>query len=175
MDVPMKKLLCFPILGLLLLTSCRQETKPQRPTFLNRVTEDTVATIDDEFVLLNERMASDADQQLMAYASMGYQRHEKGMWVKGLHGHGDTISRDTTIRIHYEVMSLDSVPLSYMDSEEEVSLNQNELCTAIRAVLREGHQGDHITIISPWYAAYGTIGAGLVPPYTNVRIELDIR
>ncbi|MBQ0076781.1 MAG: hypothetical protein KBS69_06595, partial [Bacteroidales bacterium] len=45
---------------------------------------------------------------------------------------------------------------------------------AIKMVLPSLYKQDSVSMIVPWYLAYGSLGSNQVLPYTNLRIELKV-
>ena len=52
------------------------------------------------------------------------------------------------------------------------TIGSGDLPTAINRSLTQMCMGEQMTIIAPWYTAYGIEGTSLIKPYTNLRIIL---
>lgn len=150
--------------------ACRQ-TKPQRPTFLHQPVQTEEQKAVSEMVLLNQRMAEEADQLLASIVKEGYV-NEDNIWVRG-HLSSDTmLHAGQSILLHKQVCQLDGAVLE--DVETNGYIGQIEDIPAVVAVLPFMERGDTLHIYAPWYQAYGSLGSPQVPPYTNVQIELTI-
>ena len=62
----------------------------------------------------------------------------------------------------------------YEDRHETFCVGKTGDMRVLDPVLRQLHRGDSVSILAPWYMAYGSLGSQVVPPYTNVRIELRV-
>lgn len=146
------------------------KTQPQRPTFKNRPQAEDSAVV--ALVEINQRMASDADSRLARYATEDYALQEEGYWVSGLHDI-ETGFRDS-IEVHARMLVYDTEGNLYEDRYETFRVGQSGEMRVLDPVLRLLHPGDSVSILAPWYMAYGSLGSQVVPPYTNVRIQLII-
>ncbi len=146
------------------------KTQPQRPTFKNRpqVADSTVVAL----VEVNQRMAADADSRLARYATEDYALQEEGYWVSGLHDIETGFSDSTQVCVRMQVY--DTEGNLYEDRHETFCVGKTGDMRVLDPVLRQLHSGDSVSILAPWYMAYGSLGSQVVPPYTNVRIELRV-
>ncbi len=146
------------------------KTQPQRPTFKNRpqAADSTVVAL----VEVNQRMAADADSRLARYATEDYALQEEGYWVSGLHDIETGFSDSTQVCVRMQVY--DTEGNLYEDRHETFCVGKTGDMRVLDPVLRQLHSGDSVSILAPWYMAYGSLGSQVVPPYTNVRIELRV-
>ena len=146
------------------------KTQPQRPTFKNRpqAADSTVVAL----VEVNQRMAADADSRLARYATEDYALQEEGYWVSGLHDIETGFSDSTQVCVRMQVY--DTEGNLYEDRHETFCVGKTGDMRVLDPVLRQLHRGDSVSILAPWYMAYGSLGNQVVPPYTNVRIELRV-
>ncbi|MBP3586317.1 MAG: FKBP-type peptidyl-prolyl cis-trans isomerase [Paludibacteraceae bacterium] len=150
--------------------SCKQQ-RPQIPTYKSG----RVQTIDSttlHLIELNQRMALQADQQLIQYGTNGFTLDNLGFWVKGAYEPEQPVAIGEQIYVHMQVYGLDGV--LYKDEEVRLEVGKQETITVITEMLPRMEKTQHVTILAPWYVAYGSMGSAVVPPYTNVRIELEI-
>ncbi len=147
------------------------KTQPQRPTFKNRpqAADSTVVAL----VEVNQRMAADADSRLARYATEDYALQEEGYWVSGLHDIETGFSDSTQVCVRMQVY--DTEGNLYEDRHETFCVGKTGDMRVLDPVLRQLHRGDSVSILAPWYMAYGSLGSQVVPPYTNVRIELRVK
>ncbi len=147
------------------------KTQPQRPTFKNRpqAADSTVVAL----VEVNQRMAADADSRLARYATEDYALQEDGYWVSGLHDIETGFSDSTQVCVRMQVY--DTEGNLYEDRHETFCVGKTGDMRVLDPVLRQLHRGDSVSILAPWYMAYGSLGSQVVPPYTNVRIELRVK
>ena len=126
---------------------------------------------------MNRQMTETADEELYRLANEegGYSLYERGTWAK-ITRPGDSSrpvhpGEECTVQIR--VLSLGGQ--LYTDSELTAHAGKYELPPAIDENITEWHHGESLTLIAPWYAAYGIKGTAEIPPYENVRIELTIK
>lgn len=150
---------------------------PQRPSHHSGHT----AQADTEAIALmtlNQRMAAEADNQLVQYIekqSETYALHElSNAWMRhiALGDKEDTPQKDEQWRIHIRNKSLDGQLL--LDECREYTIGRNELPICIELACEEIHHGDVLVIVAPWYSAYGMYGNEYIPPYTNVILEIEV-
>ncbi len=146
------------------------KTQPQRPTFKNRPQEADSTVV--ALVEVNQRMAADADSRLAHYATEDYALQEEGYWVSGLHDIETGFSDSTQVCVRMQVY--DTEGNLYEDRHETFCVGKTGDMRVLDPVLRQLHRGDSVSILAPWYMAYGSLGSQVVPPYTNVRIELRV-
>ncbi|MCQ2348201.1 MAG: FKBP-type peptidyl-prolyl cis-trans isomerase [Paludibacteraceae bacterium] len=164
----MQKLLIGICVGMLV-AGCGR-TQPQRPTFLHEepATDTTVL----QTITMNQRMAEEADRQLIRYAE-GYVLLEENVWVKGLDEATQPLTENELVSLHARFYSLDSVLLE--DHQHEVTVGRIEDIQGIVSVVNKMERGDSVSLLVPWYEAFGSAGNGQVPPYENLRVELTIQ
>ena len=162
-------------LAAVLLVGCTAKG-PQRPSQRKSqpVQVDSTALA---LLALNQQLTERADELLARLAQEQdepYALYERGTWAhREAAGEGETLREGEECTIHMRVLSLDG--RLYLDAEQTAHVGKYELPAAIDANLTEWQHGDRWTLLAPWYAAFGIKGAGQVPPYENVRIELTIQ
>ncbi len=72
----------------------------------------------------------------------------------------------------YDGTSFDST-YSYTDSV--VTLKPSGLIDGWKIALENMHVGDKVELIVPYSAGYGSSGSGAVPPFSNLRFEMELR
>jgi FKBP-type peptidyl-prolyl cis-trans isomerase len=60
------------------------------------------------------------------------------------------------------------------DIRETAQVGKYERMEALAALLSELHRGDSLSLLVPWYLAYGATGNEHVAPYSNIRIEIIV-
>ena len=128
---------------------------------------------------MNQQLAQAADQHLAAFVLTlpeSYALYEANVWGTVLEI-GDTSSnapeRGQTWTLHMAVYTLDGRLLT--DSEGAYCIGKNELPQAVDANIGEWYRGSRVRLYAPWYAAYGMRGTDIIPPYENIRIDLEIK
>lgn len=150
--------------------SCKPQ-RPQIPTYKSG-REQTIDSTTLHLIELNQRMALQADQQLLQYGTNGFTLDDLGFWVKGAYEPKQPVAIGEKVYVHMQVYGLDGV--LYKDEEVRLEVGKQETITVITEMLPRMEKTQHVTILAPWYIAYGSMGSAVVPPYTNVRIELEI-
>lgn len=127
-------------------------------------------------VELNEKMAADADRRIAEYVNeecLLYSLQEEGYWAKGLHDIATGFRDSTNVSVQMQVYDMEGT--LYEDRDETLLVGHTADMRVLDPVLRKMHPGDSVSVLAPWYLAYGSLGSQIVPPYTNVRIELQIK
>lgn len=128
---------------------------------------------------MNQRMAIQADKELMAYAEKQAEAYSLmditntwlHVWEKG---EGEDGAKDgEEWEMHIRTRNLQGELLS--DTEQTYVIGKSELPFCIAIATDELRHGERLTMVAPWYAAYGMHGNGIVPPYTNVILEIEIK
>lgn len=162
-----------------LLISCGGGTGPQRPSqWLGKALK--VDTAELNLMQFNQRMAAEADAELMQYVreqDESYALYHSSAWVHIMEN-GD-LAREPynygqTCTLHLRTYTLNKKKSLLADVYQSFKIGESQLPYAVVEVVRELHPGAKANIIAPWYAAYGMQGNAQVPPYQNVIIELTI-
>ena len=154
------------------LTSC-QHTGPQRPTY--RSGRQEVPQTDSlllQAIETNQHLAEEADRALTMYVDSGFAQQELGYWSRGMVTVDSVLATGSVVTLHRRVYTMDSVLLE--DVTEPVTVGQANQIQAVSDALTQMQRGQEVTLIVPWYLAYGSTGTEAVAPYTNVRIELKV-
>lgn len=160
---------CELLLVCALLVACGK-TQPQRPTFLHG--EENADSTLLQAITMNQHMAEEADRQLLRYAE-GYVLLEENIWVKGLCESAQPLPENELVSLHARFYSLDSVLLE--DHRQEVTIGRIEDIQGVVTVVNKMARGDSVSLLVPWYEAFGSAGNQQVPPYENLRVELTIQ
>lgn len=165
-------------LAIALLASCLlcivgcQRTKPQAPSHRTEKDSSEMALL-----LMNQRLAVEADRELAQYVNhvdSGYVLSEWNVWYKYLQRTDEPRwKRNEQVLLHAQVYTLEGQLL--VDSEEVIVLGKGETLQAIETMVLEMRRDEACRILSPWYLAYGVSGSNEVPPYMNVKIDLETR
>ncbi len=165
----MNKLFIIFLFFAVVLTGCVR-TQPQRPTYHGHAPAEDTTLI--QSVTFNQQMAEKADAQLIGYAD-GYTLTEDSYWVRGLKPTDTPLTDGETVKMHALFYRLDSTLLT--DHTADATLGRIDEIPAIMSVIPQMNRGDSISLLVPWYLAFGSTGNGVVPPYENIRIELTIK
>lgn len=169
----MKKIILIALAGLLLpLASCRR-TKPQSPS--NRPEKDTVAL---NLLEMNQRYVQAAGNELAFYVKgqdKPYVLDDMGYWYyiakKGSNRPATTVEQ---LQIRQQVYLLSDSTQLCKDEHLTIAPGRKEVVDAVDMCMEYLHTGDSVSILAPWYLAYGQRGDDDVLPYACVRIELKI-
>ena len=122
----------------------------------------------------NMHMADAADracQQAINADTLRYTLDDFGFWyAKSLRTSGDTLRAGQQLTIHLIMSELDGNTIA--DVQDIFTIGSGDLPVAINRSLTQMCMGEQMTIIAPWYTAYGIEGTSLIKPYTNLRILL---
>lgn len=153
------------------LCSCTPKTGAQSPSTRNgqRTRTDTTLL---QLIEINQHLAEEADRQVAQY-SEGYALNETGFWTRGLKTVDHPLQEGEQVEIHIAVYGLDSTLYEHVAQTQ--TIGKIEHAQAVVEVLSEMEHGQHVSILAPWYVAFGGTGGHNVPPYTNVRIEVEVR
>ena len=163
----------------LILCSCNPA--PQRARHLHD-TETTDSTLLRQ-MQLNIHMADLADRECLRaieHDSLHYTLDDYGFWfARTRNAHGDSIHNGDNVSLHLRIYNLrgaqpDSAHL-IADVQDHFTVGADNLPAAIARTLLQARRGEEYQLIAPWYTAYGVEGTTLIPPYTNLRICLNIR
>lgn len=152
------------------LCSCTPQTGAQSPSTRNgqRTRTDTTLL---HLIEINQHLAEEADRQVAQY-SEGYALNEIGFWARGLKTVAQPLQEGEQVEMRISIYGLDST--LYESVAQTYTIGKIEHAQAVVEVLQEMEHGQHVSILAPWYVAFGGTGAHNVPPYTNVRIEIEV-
>ena len=166
----MKKILIFILLSVL--CGCHR-TKPQSPS--NRYHKSD--TLGVGMVLLNQRLAEEADVELRKYVKTkglnDLQLTETGVWYKQEMVKTSRLKKGDVITLSYAISTLQDSLL--LNTEQVVTVGKRETIAAIDDMLYELGRGERVEMLVPWHQAYGATGNKYVPAYTNIKIELEVQ
>lgn len=159
--------------GLLLPIGC-QRTQPQRPS--NR----SVAEVDStELARLyfTQRMAEEANTALAQFVGQldsAYVLDERGYWYRFVERNeqGEHLQKEQQVLVHLLVFTLQNEAL--FDQQMLVKVGQGSVPAAVDNILLTMAAGERVSLLVPWYQAFGAIGNEQVPAYMNVRIDLQV-
>lgn len=167
------------ILCMLLLVACGKNSGPQRPSrWLGKTL--WVDTTELNLMQLNQRLATEADAELMQYVQQqeeSYALYRSSAWVHIIET--GNIDREPytygqMCLLHMRIYAVNKKKMLLSDVYQSFKVDPSQLPGAVVDVVRELHPGAQARIIAPWYAAYGMKGNAQIPPYQNVIIELTI-
>jgi len=156
----------------LVLVGCGR-TQPQRPTFKGQVSDDA-ATV--QVLVMNQQMAAQADVQLAHQATEGFVLMNENYWVRGLYPQRDnepTLQEGEFIAYQAEYYTMSDTLLT--NHQVSAKMGQIEDIAAIVQVLPLMQHAMHVTMLVPWYLAFGSAGNENVPPYENIRVEMEVQ
>ena len=156
---------------LLTATGCHR-TAPQSPTYRSGRKEVKADSSLLQAIETNQHLAEEADRALSMYADSGFAQQELGYWSRGMVQVDSALATNTAVTLRRRVYTLDSILVE--DVTEIVTVGQANQMQAVNDALEQMTHGQEVTLIVPWYLAYGSTGTTTVAPYTNVRIELTV-
>lgn len=127
---------------------------------------------------MNAQLAIAADKAVMDAVQTQeetYALYDGQTWMHVLEK-GDTdeiLMPGQEYSMHMRIYTLDGRMLE--DTDGTYRLAKAELPAGIDGTIRELHRGAKARLFVPWYMAFGPKGNEHVPPYENVRIDLEIR
>lgn len=156
------------------LSGCRKST-PQQVRHLGKdAPVDSALLAKMEF---NQRMANAADKECLRWVqsdSLDYILDEFGFWYrKDVKVDGTPLTRGQSTQLHVVVRELDGNVLA--DLEDEFVLGSDNMPMVMNRVLKTMCVGERTTTITPWYLAYGAEGKGIIKPYTNLIIIIEVK
>lgn len=169
----MKRIILIALAGLLLpLASCRR-TKPQSPS--NRSERDTVAL---NLLEMNQRYVQAAGNELAFYVKdqdKPYVLDEMGYWYYiAKKGSTRPVTFMEQVQIRQQVYLLSDSTRLCKDEQLAITPGRKEVIDAVDMCMEYLHVGDSVSILAPWYLAYGQRGDEDILPYACVRIEVNI-
>ncbi len=157
------------ILASCLLCSC-QRTKPQAPS--HRQAQDTAQVA---LLLMTQRMAEEADKELTNYVNhvdSGYTLNESGIWYRYTKRTDEKRwQKGEDVELHAQIFTMDGKLLT--DSRETIALGKGETLQSVENILQTMRRGEACELLIPWYQAFGVSGSEEVPPYTNIKINME--
>lgn len=170
----MQRTLTYLLLTLALalaLPSCGR-VKPQGAA--NHPQPDSTA---QALMLLNLTLADEADHLLadsVRTSGLPYVLDLTNVWYCPLHK-TDGAEVKTDMRVEYSAVIRDLATSALIEEvTEETRVGGRTVLRAIDICLPMMHVGDTMSVLSPYYHAYGRDGQNGVPPLTNVRILLTV-
>lgn len=157
------------LLLLTVLTGCYQKA-PQIPSYRSGQSS-TADTSLLQAIEINRHLAEEADRQLARSVHEGYALTETGYWAKGLRYEESPLQEGQQVQLHLQVYQTDSTLLT--DDRMTVTVGRTELPDAVTDALLQMNPHQQASLLVPWYLGYGSTGTPHVPPYTNLRIELE--
>ena len=167
---PAKRLFCLTVCCLLLAACGPQDL--QRPTFHGSRREVRVDSTLLQTIELNQHLAQEADRELTRYVEEGYAQCESGYWAKNLRVVDHPLQEDVSVTMQMQVFLLDGQQVEQI--REQVVVGKVGRMQALADAVGQMERGQTVSLIVPWYLAYGATGNEHVPPYTNLRVELTI-
>ncbi len=158
-------------IAIVCLMACHK-TQPQIPTRHGQKRETPADTLLLKAIETNQRLAQEADKAISNYANEGYAQYETGFWAKTLREVDNPLQEGEKVMVHYRVYSMDDVLLE--DIREAVVMGKSTRIQAVTEALYMMERGEKVSLIVPWYLAYGATGNETVAPYTNLRVELEV-
>jgi len=157
----------------LMAVGCGNKTQPQRPTFLGQTATDSTSV---NLMLMHQTMAEKADSQLAQMATDEYVLMDENYWVKGLKGMAEdapSIQEGEYVEVEIEIYDLKDNLLCV--HQANVRMGQVDEIQAVVLVLPQMKRTMSVSMLVPWYLAFGSAGNTEVPPYENVRVELKVK
>lgn len=152
-----------------LLPACHK-VQPQGAANKHEANPEQIALIE-----ANMRLAEEADRIVVDSAKTSgipYVLEECGFWYhKLLQTEGDSIRHGMEVEYSATIRNLETGQF-IADITEAITIGHSEAMPAIQYSLLYMCVGEEMTIIAPYYCAYGRDGKEGVPPLTNVRINI---
>jgi len=153
--------------------ACRGTTQPQRPTFYGQQEGDSAAM---NRIRMNQTMAESADLLLAKTATEEYVLMDENYWVKGLKGtQENTHGLQEGEYVDLEIKCYDLKDNLLCIHQANVCIGQVEEMQAVVLVLPHVQHNMNITLLVPWYLAFGAAGNTQVPPYENLKVEVMVK
>lgn len=153
------------------LAACHR-TKPQTPSNYKQE-DDSLQTM---LLLLNQQYAENAEQELtkrvkesgepfvLTPAHIWYLKKEKTDLPP--------IRKRQNIEYVVNIYTLDSVLL--LNERATIDVGQKQTINGIDELLPMLKHQEKVIALVPWYQGYGQLGDDIVPPYTNLMLDLEI-
>lgn len=83
----------------------------------------------------------------------------------------------STVSVKYKGWLYDGTPFdsTYTKTDSVTTLKPSGLIDGWVIALEKMHVGDKVELIVPYSAGYGSTASGSVPPFSNLRFELELR
>lgn len=159
------------VIGVLIGLCACVRTQPQRPTFRGETKQDSIAV---GALVLNQNMAEQADLHLSHYADSGFVQLDNNAWVKGelTTDSAQMLQEDEYVSLEATFCTLKGQLL--FSHQAEVQVGKADEIQAVQDILPWLKKDRTVTMLVPWYLAFGSAGNDYVPPYENIRVELKI-
>ena len=155
------------------MSGCRNSNPQQVRRLGEEAPVDSVLLLKMEF---NQQMASAADKACLAWIkndSNTYTLDDLGFWYKmDIKTNGQEIKSGQSVQLHVVVHELNGNLLA--DLEDYFVLGSDNMPIVMNRALKAMHAGEKITIVTPWYLAYGAEGKGIIKPYTNLLMTIEV-
>ncbi len=175
----------IPCLALALI-SCHR-TQPQSPTRRSGQTAVKVDTTVLTLLEINQRMAAQADNELLALVdslqkkdSISFAQLRCGAWrkqrdeqTKQLATYAQSPKPNENWLVTWKVYSLQGEFLQ--DAEGVYTIKHFDMPLAIEEAVDDMVEGETTTLYAPWYSAFGQQGTSNIKPYTNVRLDVTLK
>lgn len=172
-----KYLLVACTLAITGLMSCQKPTAPQAPAHRSGMIEqpDSTAIQTMAYNTLLAEKASEATKKYVQQDSFhSYEALDGTSWICINLIAGDTIvPRDNEVW-HINALINDLSGKALLEIDDQFTIGQNELPTAIDMAIRRMHNGEEAIVVAPWYLAFGASGNDAIGPYTNVVMYINI-
>jgi len=163
------------VIGMAVMLAACTGQAPQRPS-QRKGSAPQADTAMIALMELNKRMSEAADAQLLHIVQAldtDYALYERGTWVHILEQGNEPVAEGEACTVHMQVYALNDTLL--YDAQQTGHAGKYEFIPAIDENIAEWHHGARLSLYVPWYAGYGITGKDRIPPYENIRIELEIR
>ena len=78
-------------------------------------------------------------------------------------------------RIRFEAQTLDGVRMGVSEEPyQEVVIGKGAVLAGVDEGLLSMSEGETVTLLIPYPLAYGAMGYGNIPPYTNILLDLQL-
>lgn len=83
----------------------------------------------------------------------------------------------STVKVKYKGWLYDGTPFdsSYLQVDSLAELQLSGLISGWNIAMEQMHVGDHVELIVPYSAAYGSQSIGTVKPYSTLRFDIELR
>lgn len=123
-----------------------------------------------------------SEDEIIAYVKADtcrWVQHMFGWWYRYSHKSDEHVEYeliapaiDTCLVIHESLYALDGTLI--VDAIREFDTDDSNQPIAYEIMMREMVSDDTLQLLIPWAMAYGKQGSELVPPMTNLRVQLTI-
>lgn len=124
----------------------------------------------------NQRMANAADKECFNWVKQDtatYTLDEFGFWYKkDIITNTTPLQQGQEVNLHITIRELSGQLVA--DIQDHFVLGGDNMPIAFNRALKMMSNGEKMTLITPWYSAYGIEGTKLIKPYSNLIITLQI-